>query len=198
MYCFFSFTKSIWTHGLVVNLSCSEPEAGDVGSIPAGCWNSLLPLCHFAWHWASQCTNTRLNIPMPVRPCGVSGISACHFWNCLSFDEIWSFLVKLVTFKYGLAVESETHKTPAAGMLILFESFLWILLLYPRFFFDHIVAQDRPSIWHFENSSPLLWNPKYFEKGDLPEHFSTTFTFVMPFSHESEHTKLMSSLIIKD
>ena len=35
---------------------------------------------------------------------------------------------------------------PNAGMLILFESFLGILLLYHRFFFHHIVAQVRPSI----------------------------------------------------
>ena len=34
------------------------------------------------------------------------------------------------------------------------------------------------------------------EKGDLPEHFARTFSLVMPFSHESEHTKLMTLLII--
>ena len=28
-------------------------------SIPAGCWNSLLPLCRFAPHWACQCTDKR-------------------------------------------------------------------------------------------------------------------------------------------
>ena len=26
--------------------------------IAAGCWNPLQPLCHFAWHLASQCTDT--------------------------------------------------------------------------------------------------------------------------------------------
>ena len=81
-------------------------------------------------------------------------------------------------------------------MLKLFESFLGILLLDPSFFFHHIVAQVRPSIYHFENSSPLLWNPRYSEKGDSPEHFVRTFSFVMPFSYESEHTKLMTLLII--
>ena len=81
-------------------------------------------------------------------------------------------------------------------MLILFESFLGILLLDPRFFFHHIVAQVRASIGHFENSSPLLWNPRYSEKGNLPDPFVHTFSFVMPFSYESEHTKLMTSLII--
>ena len=81
-------------------------------------------------------------------------------------------------------------------MLILFESFLGILLLDPRFFFHHIVAQVRASIGHFENSSPLLWNPRYSEKGNLPDPFVRTFSFVMPFSHESEHTKLMTCLTI--
>ena len=27
-------------------------------------------------------------LPMPVSPSGVSWISARHFWNCLSFDEL--------------------------------------------------------------------------------------------------------------
>ena len=82
-----------------------------------------------------------------------------------------------------------------AGILILFESFLGILLVDPRFFFHHIVAQVRPSIWQIKSSSPLLWNPRYSEKGNLPDPFVCTFSFVMPFSYESEHTKLMTSLI---
>ena len=60
--------------------------------------------------------------------------------------------------------------------------------------FHHIVPPVRPSIWHFKNSSPLLWNPRHFEKGALPQHLASTFSFVMPFSHELEHTKLMTSL----
>ena len=43
--------------------------------------------------------------------------------------------------------------------------------------YHHIVPQVRQSIWHFENSSKLLWNPRYFEKIDLPEHFASTFFF---------------------
>ena len=34
------------------------------------------------------------------------------------------------------------------------------------------------------------------EKGNMPDPFVRTFSFVMPFSHESEHTTLMTSLII--
>ena len=37
-------------------------ESGDTGSTTAGCWNSLTPLCHFEWHWARQCTGTRVFI----------------------------------------------------------------------------------------------------------------------------------------
>ena len=67
-------------------------------------------------------------------------------------------------------------------MLILFESFFGILLLDPRCFSYHIVAQVHASLWHFENSSPLLWNPRYSEKGDLPKHFffcNAIFTWIL-------------------
>ena len=76
-------------------------------------------------------------------------------------------------------------------MLILFKSFL---LLDPNFLPSYCFT----SVWHFENSSALLWNPRYFEKGALPEHFTSNFKLqvVMPFLHESKHTKLMTSLII--
>ena len=61
----------------------------------------------------------------------------------------------------------------------------------------HTVPQVRRSIGHFEDSSPLLWNPRYFDKGDLPEHFAGSFSsqVAMPFSHDSEpeHTKFMTS-----
>ena len=52
-------------------------------------------------------------LSIPVSPSGVSGISACHFRNCRSFDELWIFWVGLATIKYGRAAESETHKTPS-------------------------------------------------------------------------------------
>ena len=77
-------------------------------------------------------------------------------------------------------------------MLILLESFLEILLLEPHFFFHYIVAQFRASILHFENCSSLLWNPTYSEKGNLPDPFVRTCSFVMPFSQRSEHTKLIT------
>ena len=82
-------------------------------------------------------------------------------------------------------------------MLILFESFLGILLLDPHFFFHHIIAQVRASIRHFENSSPLLWNPRYSEKDNLPDPFRvrTHFFFCYAILYESKHTKLMTSLI---
>ena len=96
----------------------------------------------------------------------------------------------------GSGIWNPRNSLHDAGMLILFESFLGILLLDPRFSFHHIVAQVRPSIWHFESSSPLLWNLRYSEKGNLPDPFVSTFSFVMPFSYESEHKKFMTSLII--
>ena len=74
------------------------------------------------------------------------------------------------------------NSPPYAGMLILFRFFLGILLLNPRFFFHHIVAQVCPSIWHFENSSLLLWNQRYSEKGNLLDPFVHTFSFAMPFN----------------
>ena len=45
---------------LLVKTGCRE--SGDMGSIPEECWNALQRLLrclgHFAWHWASQCTDT--------------------------------------------------------------------------------------------------------------------------------------------
>ena len=34
--------------------------------------------------------------------------------------------------------------------------------------------------------------PRYFGKGDLAEHFASTFSFVMPISHESEQRSFRS------
>ena len=51
------FEEWIRTNGLVVKASSSE--SGDLGSIPDECWNTLLSLSHFAWHWACLCTDTR-------------------------------------------------------------------------------------------------------------------------------------------
>ena len=51
------FCSLICTHCSLVKVSHSE--SGDLGLIPAGCWNSLQPFCHFEWHWASQCTDTQ-------------------------------------------------------------------------------------------------------------------------------------------
>ena len=38
----------IQIHGLVEKASFSK--SGEMDLIPAGCWYSLQPLCHFAWH----------------------------------------------------------------------------------------------------------------------------------------------------
>ena len=51
------FNQLIGTYGLVVKTGCRE--SGYMGSIPDDCGNPLPRLCHFAWHWASQCTYTR-------------------------------------------------------------------------------------------------------------------------------------------
>ena len=43
-------------YGLVVKASWSE--SGEMGSIPAGCWNSPSHSSTFAWHWSHQWTDT--------------------------------------------------------------------------------------------------------------------------------------------
>ena len=146
---------------------------------------------------AEQARVIELELPMPVSPSSVSGISASHFRNCQSLDELWIFQVGPATLKDLTGRKSETQALPPrCRHAHSFRILSWNSASRPRFFFHHIVAQVRASIWHFENSSPLLWNPRYSEKGDLPEHFASTFSFVMPFSHESEHAKLMTLLII--
>ena len=51
------FGHLIWTYGLAVEVS--SRESGVLGLISTGCWNPVQPLGHFAWHWASQCTDMR-------------------------------------------------------------------------------------------------------------------------------------------
>ena len=61
-----------------VAVSC----ATRVTSILARHWNSLQPLCHFAWHWACQCTDTRAFIlPRALSFSFVSGdLALTGFW----------------------------------------------------------------------------------------------------------------------
>ena len=51
----FSLKQLIRTYGLVVKTGCRE--SGNMGLIPDDCCNPL-PACRFAWHRASQCTDT--------------------------------------------------------------------------------------------------------------------------------------------
>ena len=55
---FFAHSTWVWTHGLVFNANCSI--SGYTASNPVGCWNSLPPLRHFAWHWARYWTGQAL------------------------------------------------------------------------------------------------------------------------------------------
>ena len=78
-------------------------------------------------------------LPMPVSPSGVSGISACHFRTCRSFDELWIFPVGPATFKYRTGRKIQNPRTPSTMQACSFfsNSFssLGILLLDPHFFF---------------------------------------------------------------
>ena len=42
----------------------------------------------------------------------------------------------------------------------------------------------------------LLWNPRSSQNGDYPVPFASKFSLVMPFLHECEHRKLMTSLMV--
>ena len=79
------------------------------------------------------------------------------------------------------AVKSESMKTsPRCRHAHLFESFLGILLLNPRFFFHHLV-QHGPF--------DILKTPVHsFENGDLLEAFIGSFSLLMPILNKSEHT----------
>ena len=131
--------------------------------------------------------------PVPVSLSGVSGISACHFRTFQSLAELWIFGVGSATFSTtdGL-FDSKPVKLelpPRCSHAHCFEFFLGILPLNPRFFFHHLVPHVCPSIWHIENSRASLWNQRNSEKGDLPEHFASTFSLVIPFPHEYEHIR---------
>ena len=52
------FNRTIRTSCSVDYAKCIDSEDMDSHQSLAGCWNSLLPLGHFAWHWARYCTDT--------------------------------------------------------------------------------------------------------------------------------------------
>ena len=52
------FFMQIWTYDALV-VKVSSRECGNLGLTPDKFWNALLSLGHFAWHWASQCTDMR-------------------------------------------------------------------------------------------------------------------------------------------
>ena len=100
---------------------------------------------------------------MPVSPGYASGISPCQFWNSQSSDEFWSFI-------YGLAdsqgEESKNTKFPSTLQLW---TLSWNSASWPPFFLppsQWFVPHVCPCIWHFENSSELLWSlePDIFSK----------------------------------
>ena len=152
------------------------------------------------WHWTviltssqkvteSQSTNPKIHWFMhasePLSPSRVSGVSALpnHFWNCRSLERLWFSLVRPATFKYRLARESESS--------FFLNQFLEFCLSTLAFFifFRHLVCSmsthltvpiDTWKIPYYSCAS--LWNPRYSENSDWLEHFTSTFSLVMPFS----------------
>ena len=119
---------------------------------------------------------------MTVSPSGVTGNSAFHCRTYWSLDEPWIFLVGPATFKYGRTETSETTKTSSTLQECSFFRILsWNSASQPSIFFHHLVLHVCPSISRIENPRASLWNPRYSEKGDLPEHFTSVFSLVMPF-----------------
>ena len=122
----------------------------------------------------------------------VSGISAFHFRTYWSLDELWIFQVGPATYKYGRAERSDTTKTSSTLQAC---SFFRILSRNsasqpPHFLPSSCSTCLSKHLTHWKFQSIALDS----EKGELSEHFSSAL--VMPFSHESEHTKLMILLII--
>ena len=75
IYRFFRLLKAnLWLSG-----KCDLSKYGDWDSIPDDCWNSLQPLCHFAWYWARQCTDTTAFY--------IAALSIIFF---LGFRQCWS------------------------------------------------------------------------------------------------------------
>ena len=127
----------------------------------------------------------------------VSGISA-HFRNSGSWDELWIFQVVMAAFKYGRALQSETTKTPSTlqGCSFFSNPFLEFCFSTPAFSPSHCSTSSPKhlTLWKFQCislESDIHW--KRWFVWAFRKHF---FSFAMPFSHESEHTKLMTSLII--
>ena len=94
----------------------------------------------------------------------ISEISLCHFWKCGGLAKRWFVLVGPASFEYWPVVESKTMKTAFKECKLHAYKFLSVPLLefclLTPLFFHWFVLYISPCIWHFENSSALLWIPR--------------------------------------
>ena len=104
----------------------------------------------------------------------IRGNKAAANLRLQEMSELWFVQVRPVTaasFKYGRTVESETKKTLYTMQAYSFFSKPFLEFCPSAPAFSCIILYVCPRIWHIKNSSASLWNPMYFKKGDLPEHF---------------------------
>ena len=98
------------------------------------------------------------------------------FRTCRSLDDVWIFRVGPATYKYGRAERSETTKMSSTLEACSFFRILsWNSASQPPRFLPSSCSTFCPSIWRIENSRTSLWNPRYSEKGDLPERFFSCY-----------------------
>ena len=136
-------------------------------------------------------------LAMPLSPSCVSGISAYHFRNCRSLDELWFVRVRTASFKYGQALESKTRKIPSTLQACSFFSnpFFEFCFLTPLFLPSYCSTRSskHSTLQKFQR---IALEPEILLQWWFAWTFRKHFLLVMPFSHESEHSKLMISQIM--
>ena len=100
---------------------------------------------------------------MPVSPSCVSGISACHFRICTSFNELWIFLVGPATFKYRTVKKSETQEHPPqckhSFQILSWNSASWPPLFLPPYCCTSLCKYL--TLWKLQS---IALEPRYSEK----------------------------------
>ena len=130
---------------------------------------------------------------MPVRPRCVSWNSACHFGNCLSLDKI-----RFVRVGPNGRWNPKLRKLPPrCRHPQSFRTLSWIsaswLEYRARIFFRHLVPHVRRFAFDTLNFPVHCSGTRETPKKVIFLWAFSSFSLVMPVSHESEHVKRMTS-----
>ena len=116
-----------------------------------------------------------------------------HFRTCWSLDELWIFRVGSATLnKDGQRNPKPKKLPPRCRHAHSFRILSWSSASRPPLFLPAYCCTSSSKYLTFWKFQSLALEPKILWKRFFAWSFRTHFFFVMPFSYESEHTKLMT------